>query len=46
MTLTERLSEYVRAAFSGVWVHSYEHDEATHEQRQECRNRYPEKHSG
>ena len=28
MTLSERLSEYVRAAFSGIWVQSFEHDEA------------------
>src|SRR3954469_15174962 len=31
MTLAERLSEYVRAAFSGLWVQSHEHDEAVHE---------------
>jgi hypothetical protein len=31
MTLAERLSEYVRAAFSGIWVQSHEHDEAVHE---------------
>jgi hypothetical protein len=31
MTLAERLSEYVRAAFSGIWVQSSEHDEAVHE---------------
>ncbi|QDV37534.1 AAA family ATPase [Tautonia plasticadhaerens] len=28
MTLGERLSEYVRAAFSGVWIQSHEHDDA------------------
>lgn len=28
MTLAERLSEYVRAAFSGIWVQSHEHDDA------------------
>ncbi len=28
MTLSERLSEYVRAAFSGIWVQSHEHDDA------------------
>ena len=28
MTLAERLSEYVRAAFSGIYIRSYEHDDA------------------
>src|SRR5437870_1293953 len=28
MTLTERLTELVRAAFSGIWVQSHEHDDA------------------
>ena len=28
MSLAERLSEYVRAAFSGIWVQSHEHDDA------------------
>ena len=37
MTLTERLSEYVRAAFSGIWVQSHEHDDAVHEIAQLCR---------
>ena len=37
MTLAERLSEYVRAAFSGIWVQSHEHDEAVHEIAQVCR---------
>ena len=37
MTLSERLSEYVRAAFSGIWVQSHEHDEAVHEIAQLCR---------
>src|SRR5947208_7269983 len=37
MTLAERLSEYVRAAFSGIWVQSHEHDEAVHEIAQLCR---------
>ena len=37
MTLSERLSEYVRAAFSGIWVQSHEHDEAVHEIGQLCR---------
>ncbi len=37
MTLSERLSEYVRAAFSGIWVQSHEHDEAVQEIAQLCR---------
>ena len=37
MTLAERLSEYVRAAFSGIWIQSHEHDEAVHEIAQLCR---------
>lgn len=37
MTLAERLSEYVRAAFSGIWITSHEHDEAVHEIAQSCR---------
>ena len=28
MTLAERLSEYVRAAFSGIYIRSHEHDDA------------------
>jgi SpoVK/Ycf46/Vps4 family AAA+-type ATPase len=31
MTLAERLSEYVRAAFSGIWVQTSEQDDALHE---------------
>ena len=27
MTLSERLSEYVRACFTGIWVRSFEHDD-------------------
>ena len=38
MTLSERLSEYVRAAFSGIWVQSHEHDEAVHEIAGLCRS--------
>lgn len=37
MTLSERLSEYVRAAFSGVWVQSHEHDDAIAEIASLCR---------
>ena len=28
MTLSERLSEYVRACFTGIWIESHEHDDA------------------
>ena len=28
MTLSERLAEYVRACFTGLWIQSYEHDDA------------------
>ena len=28
MSLSGRLSEYVRAAFSGIWIQSHEHDDA------------------
>ncbi len=28
MTLSERLSEYIAAAFTGLWVHSFEHEDA------------------
>lgn len=38
MTLTERLSEYVRAAFSGIWVQSHEHEDAVQEIAQLCRD--------
>jgi len=31
MTLTERLSEYVSAAFSGIWVQTHEQEVALHE---------------
>ena len=37
MTLAERLSEYVRAAFAGIWVHSSEHDDAVDEVAALCR---------
>ena len=37
MTLAERLSEYVRAAFSGLWVQSFEHDDAVVEIAALCR---------
>ena len=31
MSLAERLTEYVSAAFSGLWVESHEHDDAIRE---------------
>jgi hypothetical protein len=37
MTLSERLGEYVRAAFSGLWVRSFEHDDAVAEIAGLCR---------
>ena len=37
MTLAERLSELVRAAFSGLYVHSFEHDDAVLEIAGLCR---------
>lgn len=37
MSLSERLSEYVRAAFSGVWIQSHEHDDALMEMGQVAR---------
>jgi hypothetical protein len=38
MTLAERLSELVRAAFSGLYVHSFEHDDAVREIAGLCRH--------
>ncbi len=37
MTLAERLAELVRAAFSGIYIHSYEHDDAVAEIARLCR---------
>jgi hypothetical protein len=37
MTLAERLRELVRAAFSGIYVHSFEHQDAIQELAQLCR---------
>src|SRR4051794_38072444 len=37
MTLAERLSELVRAAFSGIYIHSFEHDDALAEIARLCR---------
>src|SRR4026208_1646431 len=36
MTLSERLSEYVRACFTGIWVRSFEHDDAHSEIARLC----------
>src|SRR3954467_14827249 len=38
MTLAERLSEYVRAAFTGIYVRSHEHDDAIAEIARLCRD--------
>jgi len=37
MHLMERLSEYVRACFTGVWIESHEHEDAIQEIGQLCR---------
>jgi hypothetical protein len=37
MSLSERLSEYVRACFTGLWVQSHEHDDALSEIAALCR---------
>jgi len=37
MSLAERLSEYVRACFTGLWVESHEHDDALAEIAELCR---------
>src|SRR5882724_5740033 len=37
MTLAERLSEFVRAAFTGLWIQSFEHDDAITEIARLCR---------
>jgi len=31
MTLSERLSEYVQACFTGIWIESHEHEDAIQE---------------
>src|SRR4051812_19162760 len=38
MTLAERLSEHVRACFTGIWVESCEHDDAVAEIAGLCRD--------
>ena len=37
MTLAERLAEYVRACFTGIWIESHEHDDALAEIARLCR---------
>ena len=37
MMLAERLSEYVQACFSGIWIESHEHEDALAEIAQLCR---------
>lgn len=39
MSLTERLSEYVRAAFPGIWIQTHEPDEALAEISRLCRDK-------
>jgi len=36
MTLTQRLDEYVRACFSGIWIESHEHQDAIREIAELC----------
>jgi len=38
MTLSERLAEYVRACFTGIWVESHEHQDALAEIARLCRD--------
>src|SRR5687767_7949852 len=37
MTLAERLAEYVRACFTGIWIESHEHQDALTEIARLCR---------
>ena len=37
MTLTQRLTEYIAACFTGLWIQSAEHDDAIAEIAQMCR---------
>jgi len=39
MSLSERLSEYVRACFTGIWIESHEHQDALAEIAGLCRRR-------
>ena len=38
MSLTQRLTEYISACFTGLWVESHEHDDALAEIAQMCRD--------
>jgi len=38
MPLAERLSEYISACFTGLWIQSFEHEDALTEIAQMCRN--------
>ena len=38
MQLTQRLTEYISAAFTGLWITSHEHDDALAEIAQLCRS--------
>jgi hypothetical protein len=40
MTLSERLSEHVRACFTGIWIQSFEHDDAIAEIARLCRQNH------
>ena len=37
MTLSERVSEYVHACFTGLWIESHEHEDALVEIAKLCR---------
>ncbi len=38
MTLTQRLSEYIRACFTGIWIESHEHEDALADIARLCRD--------
>ena len=38
MTLTQRLTEYISACFTGLWIQSHEHDDALTEIAKLCRD--------
>ena len=40
MTLAERLSEFVRACFTGLWIRTFEHDDALAEIARLCRQQH------
>ena len=39
MSLTKRLTEYISACFTGLWIESHEHDDALREIAQLCREK-------